>query len=115
MQSDRRKSLFDEAPLRLKPLRNAKLFAQRFNRFIQSESWRIRRKFEQHPARLAEVNRMKVGAVQHGRYIQMLRNFLATLYLRGVVLGAKSDVMYRTSAQASELRIGIDQQIDVIS
>ena len=34
---------------------------------------------------------------------QMLRNFLAPLFLRGIVLGAKRDVMHRTSAEASEL------------
>src|SRR5579862_3514917 len=115
VQRDGSESFFDKAAPCLQPLRNAKLLAERFSRFVKRESGRISRQFEKHATRLTEVDRVKIGAVQNRSYVQMLGNLLAPLLLRGIVFGAKRNMMYRSSTGASESRIRIDQQINVIS
>src|SRR5580658_8459183 len=114
MESDRSEFLFDKGAPRFQPLWNAKLFAQRFDRLVKTKSWRISCQFEKHAPRLAKVYRMEIGSIQHRRHMQVFRDLFAPLVLRGIVLGAKRDVMDGSCSGATVFRSRIDDHIDMI-
>ena len=74
---ERGKALLDDRTSWLEPCRNSELFSQRFDRFVESESGRISRQFEEHSAGFAEVDRMKVSAIHDWSYIDVLADLLA--------------------------------------
>src|SRR5215207_7599136 len=61
------KDLFEPVATGLKPGRQLEVFTEVFGVLVYRETWGISGDLEQHPARLAEVDRTEVVAVQHRR------------------------------------------------
>src|SRR6478672_9855192 len=81
--------------------------------FVQRETWRLSRDFEQHAVRLAEINGMKIIAIHHWRdVVAETDEMLAPLELFGVVLRSKSDVMDRTGSDAAHRGVGLRKQVN---
>src|SRR5437763_8001859 len=77
-------------------------------RFVSREAGWVGRDLEQDPARLAEVDRVEILPVDHGRHVET-GGFdpLAPFPLCGVVLGAESDVVDSARALAADrARVG---------
>ncbi len=107
--------MLDTVALRLQPLRDAKFLAEGFNWFIQSESGWVSREFEEYPAWLTKIDRMKIDSINDRCYVQMFGNFLAPFSLRRIVFSSKRDVMHGAGAGTSKFSLRIDEQIYMIS
>ena len=63
--------------------------------FIQSKAGRLSRDFKQHATGLAEINGMKVSAIDYWRdVVAKVDEMLAPLELFGLVLRSKRNVMH---------------------
>src|ERR1700746_2235858 len=81
--------------------------------FVQRETWRVSRDFEQHAAGLTEINGMKIIAIHHRRdVVAKIDEMLAPLELFGVVLRSKSNVMHRTGGDAARRGVGLVKQVN---
>src|SRR4029077_13950226 len=81
--------------------------------FVQRETWRVSRDFEQHAAGFAEINGMKIIAIHHWRdVVAKIDEMLAPLELFGVVLRSKSNVMHRTGGDAAHGGVGLIKQVN---
>src|SRR5215217_221689 len=70
--------LFEPVAAGLEPWRQLEVFAEVFRVFVYRETWGIGGDLEQHPARLAEVDRTEVIAVLHRRNAVAERGYLLT-------------------------------------
>src|SRR5438046_10529165 len=69
--------------------------------------------FEQHAARFAKINRMKVRAVDHWRHVvPEIDQMFAPLELFMLVLRSKRDVMHRTRSDAAHACVGQTKQVN---
>src|SRR2546430_2382235 len=83
------------------------------DRLIHCESRTFGRNFEQNPARLAKVNRMKVKTIDHRRNAQTeILDLLSPFQLLLLIGTAKCDVMHGAGGINSELAVGVLDQID---
>src|SRR5215472_18791584 len=81
--------------------------------FVQSEAGRISRDFKQHAAGFAEINGMKISAIDYWRdVVAKIDETLAPLELFGLVLGSKRNVMHRTGRNAAHRGVWLTQQVD---
>src|SRR5215467_5410985 len=81
--------------------------------FVQSEAGRISRDFKQHAAGFAEINGMKISAIDYWRdVVAKIDETFAPMELFGFVLRSKCNVMHRTSRNAAHRGVGLTQQID---
>ena len=86
--------------------------AQFFHFFVQGETGRLGGDFEQHAARLAEINGMKISAIDYRRdVVAKIDEVLAPLELFGFVLRSKCNVMHRTGRDAAHRGVGLTQQV----
>src|SRR4029077_15075372 len=86
----------DFLSLRLQPRRQLEGGAEFGLRLIPQEPRRVRGHLEQHPARLAEVHRLEVLPIYHGRYLESRRLHRCThIELARIVSRAEGDVMDR--------------------
>jgi len=77
---------FNFLPVWLKPRRKFEAFSETVCRLVDGKPRWIGGKFEQNPAGFPEADRMKVAAVDDGRYVQMLfPQVLALRLLRHVI------------------------------
>src|SRR5260370_17823036 len=73
--------------------RQLKRRAERLCRLVDGEAWLVRGNLKQDAARLAEIYRSEVLALDHGRHVTTgLDHHLAPVELMRVVVGAPSDV-----------------------
>src|ERR1700746_3392557 len=87
--------------------------AEFFHFFVQGETRRVGCECEQHAARLAEINGMKVRAIDYWRdVVAEVEEMLTPLALFGFVLRAKGNVMRRPSRDAAGRSVGLTQQVD---
>ena len=64
--------------------------------FVQNETGRFGRDLEKNAARFAEIDRMKINAIDYRSHVvSEFNEMLAPLQLLGIVLGAEGDVMHR--------------------
>ena len=69
--------------------------AEFFQFFVQSKTGRLSRDFKQHAAGFAEINGMKISAIDYRRdVVAKIDEMLAPLELFGLVLRSKRNVMY---------------------
>ena len=69
--------------------------AEFFQFFVQRKTGWLGSDFEQHAAGLAEIDGMKISAIDHRRdVVAEIDEMLAPLELFGVVLRSKSNVMH---------------------
>ena len=81
--------------------------------FVQRKTGWLGSDFEQHAAGLAEINGMKISAIDHRRdVVAEIDEMLAPLKLFGVVLRSKSNVMHRTGRDAAHRGVGLTQQVN---
>src|SRR5258707_5323099 len=87
--------------------------AELFQFFVQRKTGRLGSDFEQHAARLTEVNRVKISAIHHWRdVVAKINEMLAPLELFGVVLRSKSNVMHRTGGDPAHRGVGLTKQVN---
>src|SRR4029077_4549360 len=80
---------------------------------VQRETGRLGFDFKQHAARLAEINGMKISAIDHGRdIVATIDEMFAPLELFRLVLRSKGNVMHRTGRDAARRGVGLTQQVD---
>ena len=81
--------------------------------FVQRKTGRLSRDFEQHAAGFAEINGMKISAIDYWRdVVAKIDEMLAPLELFGLVLRSKRNVMHRTGRDAAHRGVGLTQQVD---
>src|SRR6476660_4977463 len=81
--------------------------------FVQRKTGRVSCNFEQHAAGFAEINGMKISAVDYWRdVIAKVDEMFAPLELFGLVLRAKGNVMYRTGGDAAHRGVGLTQHVN---
>src|SRR5438046_1967374 len=81
--------------------------------FVQRKTGRLSRDFEQHAAGLAEIDGMKISAIDHRRDVAAeINEMLAPLELFGLVLRAKGNMMHRTGRNATHRRVGLTKQVN---
>ena len=69
--------------------------AEFFHFLVQRKTGRLSRDFEQHAAGLAEINGMKISAIDYWRdVVAKIDEMLAPLELFGLVLRSKRNVMH---------------------
>ena len=69
--------------------------AEFFQLFVQRKAGRLSRDFEQHAAGFAEINGMKISAIDHWRdVVAKFDEMLAPLELFRLVLRSKRNVMH---------------------
>src|SRR5882724_1982353 len=84
-----------------------------FQLFIKSETGRLGRDFKKHAAGFAEINGMKIGAIDHWRHvITKVDEMFAPLELFVLVLGAECNVMHRARRDLAHPRVGQTKQVD---
>src|SRR3954470_20799778 len=83
-------------------------------RLIDGETGTVGRDFEQNPARLAEVDGVKIEAIDDGRYMKAEPNdLLAPVHLLRVVRAAKCNVMHRAGGIYSERAVRSLDQVEL--
>ena len=66
-----------------------------FQLLVQSKTWWLGRDLKEHAAGFAEINGMKIGAIDHWRHVvAKIDEMFAPLELFVIVLRAKRDVMH---------------------
>src|SRR4029077_2436787 len=81
--------------------------------FVQRKTGWLGRDFEQHAAGLAEINGMKISAIDHRRDVAAkVDEMLAPLELFGLVLRAEGNMMHRTGRNATHRGVGLTKQVD---
>src|SRR5215470_9766838 len=89
------------------------MVAEFFHLLVQRETGRFSGDFKEHAARFAEINGMKISAIDYWRdVIAKIDETLAPLELFGLILGSKRNVMHRTGRNAAHRGIGLTQQIN---
>src|SRR5882724_3202143 len=84
-----------------------------FQLFIKSETGRLGRDFKKHVAGFAEINGMKIGAIDHWRHVITKGDeTFAPLELFVLILRAECNVMHRTRSDAADARIWQTKQVD---
>src|SRR5882762_5539135 len=84
-----------------------------FQFLIQRKTGRLGRYFEQHAAGFAEINGMKISAVDYWRdVVAKVDEMLAPPELFRLVLRSKRNVMHRTGRDAAHRGVGLTQQVD---
>ena len=87
--------------------------AEFFHLLVQRKTGRLSRDFKEHATRFAEINGMKIGAINDWRdVVAKIDETLAPLELFGLVLGSKRNVMHRTGRDAAHCGIGLTQQVN---
>src|SRR5689334_9265446 len=87
--------------------------AELFKLFIQSEAGRLGRDLKKHAAGFAEINGMKIRAIDHWRHVVAeLDELLAPLELFGLILRAERNMMHRTRRYAPHPGVGHAEQIN---
>src|SRR5262249_4557513 len=81
--------------------------------FVQRETGWLSSDFEQHAAGFAEIDGMKISAIDYRRdVVAEVDEMLAPLELFGLVLRAKSNVMHRTGGDATHRGVGLAKQVN---
>src|SRR5205823_7608760 len=81
--------------------------------FVERKTGRVSRDFEQHAVGLAEIDGMKISAIDYRRdVVAKTDEMLAPLKLFGVVLRSKSNVMHRTGGEAAHRGVGLTKQVN---
>src|SRR5919106_5382598 len=94
---DRRKNSLDFRTRGFHPRRKAQMIAELFQFFVQSKTGRFGRDFKEHTAGLAEINGMKVNAIDYWCHVVTKSDqMFSPLELLGIVSRAKSNMMHRT-------------------
>src|SRR6201981_463152 len=87
--------------------------AEFFQLFVQRKTGWLGSDFEQHAAGLAEIDGMKISAIDHRRdVVAEIDEMLAPLELFGLVLRAKGNVMPRTGHDATHRGVGLTKQVN---
>ena len=87
--------------------------AEFFYFLIESKTGRLSCDFEKHAAGLAEINGMKIRAIDYWRdVIATIDEMFAPLELFRLVLRSKGNVMHRTGRDAAHRGVGLAQQVD---
>ncbi len=111
--AQRWEDLFEPVAAGLEPGRQLEVFAEVFGVLVYREAWGISGDLEQHPARLAEVDRTEVVAVKHGRNaVAERRNLLAHRELGLLVGDPERDVVHGAYAHASAGEAGRVHHVD---
>src|SRR5262249_33794675 len=80
---------------------------------VQSKTGRLSRDFKQHAAGFAEIDRMKISAIDYRRdVVAKIDETLAPHELFGFVPRSKRNVMHRTRRDATHRGIWVTQQVD---
>src|ERR1700682_2590736 len=88
--------------------------AQVLDRFVGGKSRSFGRNFKENPARVAEINRMKILAIDHWRDAKAkIAKLVSPLQLLLLVRAAKRDVMHGAGGNISEMTVRPLQQIDL--
>ena len=81
--------------------------------FVQRKTGCLGSDFEQHAAGLAEIDGMKISAIDHRcDVVAEIDEMLAPLELFGLVLRAKGNVMHRTGRDATHRGVGLTKQVN---
>src|SRR5437773_12033266 len=81
--------------------------------FVQRKTGWLGSDFEQHAAGLAEIDGMKISAIDHRRdVVAEIDEMLAPLELFGLVLRSKGNMMHRTGRDAAHRGVGLTKQVD---
>src|SRR6266480_4876284 len=81
--------------------------------FVQRKTGRLSRDFEQYAAGLAEIDGMKISAIDHRRdFVAETDEMLAPLKVFGVVLRSKGNVMHRTGGDAAHCGVGLTKKVN---
>src|SRR5215471_10259591 len=79
---------------------------------VQSKTGRLSRDFKQHAAGFAEIDRMKISAIDYRRdVVAKIDETLAPHELFGFVLRSKRNVMHRTRRDATHRAVWLTQQV----
>src|SRR5437667_7082268 len=79
----------------------------------QSKTGWLGRDLKKHAAGFAEINRMKIRAIDHRRHVvPKIDETFAPLELFGLVLCAKRNMMHRTRSDAAHTCVGQAKQVN---
>src|SRR6266404_658484 len=110
---NRWKNVFDFRVRRFIPRRQSQMRAELLQFFVQREPGRFGRDLEENSARFAEINGMKIGAIDNwSDVVTKVDETGAPFELLGVVLRSKSDVMNRSGGNTTHARVGQTKEID---
>src|SRR5262245_15340275 len=89
------------------------MLAEFFSFLVQGETRRLGRDLKQHAAGFAEINGMKIRAIDHWRdVVAEFDEMLAPSELFVLVLRAKGNMMHRTRSDSSHPRVRQAKQIN---
>src|SRR5213080_2593951 len=84
-----------------------------FHFLVQRKARWLSRDFKQQAAGFAEINGMKISAIDYWRdIVAEIDEMLAPVELFGFVLRAKRNVMHRTGGNAPNRAVWLTQQVD---
>jgi len=87
--------------------------AEFFQFFVQSKTGRLGRNLEENATGLSEINRMKIGPIDHWRdVVAELDEMLAPLELFGFILRPERNVMYRSRRDPAHASVRQAKQIN---
>src|SRR5439155_23563555 len=84
-----------------------------FQLFVQSKAGWLGRDLKKHAAGFAEINGMKVSAIDHWRHVvAKIDEMFAPLELFVIVHRAKRNMMHRTRSDPAHPRVGQTKQVN---
>src|SRR5439155_26371347 len=84
-----------------------------FQLFVQSKAGWLGRDLKKHAAGFAEINGMKVSAIDHWRHVvAKIDEMFAPLELFVIVHRAKRNMMHRTGCDLAHPRVGQTKQVN---
>src|SRR5436190_17777517 len=84
-----------------------------FQFFVQSKTGWLSRDFKKHAAGFAEINGMKIRAIDHWRHVvAKIDEMFAPLELFGLVLRAKRNMMHRTRSDSPHSCVRQTKQVN---
>jgi len=89
------------------------MHAEFFHFLIQRETGRVSRDFKEYAAGFAEVNGVKISAIDYwGDVVAKIDQTLAPLELFALILRSKRNVMYRTGRDAAHRGVWLTQEVN---
>ena len=89
--------------------------AELFQFFVQRKTGWLGSDLKQHAAGLAEIDGMKISAIDHRRdVVAEIDEMLAPLQLFRFVLRSKGNMMHRTGRDPAHRGVGLTKQINMI-
>ncbi len=84
-------------------------------RLVDREARNVCCKFEEHTARLSEIDRPEVVPLHYWRHAEMLSNQLVPLLLVLIILRPESDMMHTARSKTTVADVGIYYDIEMIA